>query len=244
MASPETTEPAGPPQPLDRHAALLLAWQKQQRQDALEQLLREARPLVENVAHQTLQTVGLADGPSIDDTVALVFDHLWRLPQAAVSATAQGNGHLGQLQRAVMPFSPRPGDATPGQRFLVWLTRRRAADIARRQRRRVGSFSQHSSEQLQRADAVAASQQVARDESQLLHDDRRGWLYDMLGHLSPADRLLMELILEGKTLAVIAHVLGCCEGTVCRRRQRIEEWLRESAPPLRGTQANTTVRRP
>jgi DNA-directed RNA polymerase specialized sigma24 family protein len=53
----------------------------------------------------------------------------------------------------------------------------------------------------------------------------------MLNRLEPHDRLLMELCLEGKTLAVIAHVLGCCEGTVCRRRQRIEQWLREAATP-------------
>lgn len=243
MAVPETTKPAGPSQPLDRHAALLLAWQEQRRQDALVQLLREARPLVESVARQTLQKVGLADGPSIDDAVTLVFDHLWRLPRAAVSATAQGNGHLSQQPRAVTPFSPGLGDVAAGERFLIWLTRRRAADIARRQRRRVDSFSQHSSQRLQRAEAVAASQQLADDESQLLHDDRKTWLHDMLGHLSPADRLLMELSLAGKTLAVIAHVLDCCEGTVCRRRQRIEEWLRESVD-LMGIYATTTVRRP
>jgi RNA polymerase sigma factor (sigma-70 family) len=38
--------------------------------------------------------------------------------------------------------------------------------------------------------------------------------------LEPRQRLLVELLLEGKSQTVIAHVLGVCEGTVSRLRAR------------------------
>ena len=48
--------------------------------------------------------------------------------------------------------------------------------------------------------------------------------------LEPRQRLLVELLLEGKSQAVIAHVLGVCEGTVSRIRARALERLRAMLP--------------
>jgi len=232
---------------LDQYAQLLLQWQDRQSDDALSELLRSARPLIEAVARQALHDVGVGANNFLDDTLSLVADHLRRLPRSPLPGAESQRDGSARKQPRVMAFAPRPGQTNSGRRFLTWLTRRRAAEVARRHRRRrhlAGSFSECNPDRLQKAVADAAFNQFADRESQQRQHERIDWLYSMLNRLEPHDRLLMELILEGKTLAVIAHVLGCCEGTVCRRRQRIEEWLRESAPPARGIYANTTVRRP
>ena len=51
-------------------------------------------------------------------------------------------------------------------------------------------------------------------------------LHDEIPHLPPRERLVMELVLEGKNQAVIAHVLDVCEGTVSRIRMRAIATLR------------------
>ncbi len=219
---------------LDQYAQLLLQWQEHQSDDALSALLRSARPLIEAVARRALHDLGIGADTFLDDTLSLVADHLRRLPRTPLPGAGSHSNDLAREQRRVRAFAPRPGETYSGRRFLTWLTRRRAADVARRHRRRrhlAGSFSECNPDRLQRAVADAALNRFADRESQQRQHERIDWLHSMLNRLEPIDRLLMELILEGKTLAVIAHVLGCCEGTVCRRRQRIEQWLREAAPP-------------
>ena len=231
----------------DIYSHLLLAWQEHEDHAALARLLKSARPLIESVANQVLQAVDIASPVCVDDTLSLVIDHIRRLPrnQSGGQGCRDSNG-----ERPVAPFAPRPGDTTPGERFLVWLTRRRAADCGRRlrrARRRAGSFSSCDPNQLQQAVAKAAQGKFAAERSRRRQQRQLEQLRGMLELLAPHDRLLMEAVMEGKTLAVIAHMLDCSEGTVCRRRQRIEQWLRECTPPgtrARDRQANTTVRRP
>ena len=52
-------------------------------------------------------------------------------------------------------------------------------------------------------------------------------LHDAIPHLPNRERLVMELLLEGKTQATIAHVLDVCEGTVSRLRMRAIATLRD-----------------
>jgi RNA polymerase sigma factor (sigma-70 family) len=52
-------------------------------------------------------------------------------------------------------------------------------------------------------------------------------LHDAIPHLPARERLVMELLLEGKTQATIAHVLDVCAGTVSRLRMRAIATLRD-----------------
>jgi RNA polymerase sigma factor (sigma-70 family) len=219
---------------LDQYGHLLLQWQEHRSDNALSELLRLAHPLIEGVARQALHDAGIGSNNFLDDTLSLVADHLRRLPGTPLPDAGPHRNDLASKQRRVMAFAPKPGQTNPGRRFLTWLTRRRAADVARQHRRRchlAGSFSECNPDRLQRAVADAALNRFADRDLQQRQHERIDWLHSMLNRLEPHDRLLMELCLEGKTLAVIAHVLGCCEGTVCRRRQRIEQWLREAVTP-------------
>ena len=217
---------------LDRFGQLLLAWQEGQKEDALERLLFEANSLITSVASRTLRVAGF-DGPNfVDDTLSLVSDHLRRLPPSDACSHRAADLSRADDERTVQPFSPRPHDELAGIRFLTWLAQRRAADVARRakrQRRVISSFSEHGAAQLQRAESVAAGMQFDAELNASTRTNQLEWIYQKLDELSYDEKLLMDLSLAGKSLAVIAHVLGCCEGTVCRRRQRIEAWLQEAA---------------
>ena len=62
-------------------------------------------------------------------------------------------------------------------------------------------------------------------EAELLDLSRQ--LLDAVAQLEPPLRQLVELLLEGKSQATIAHVLNVCEGTVSRMRKRAVDRLRE-----------------
>jgi len=234
MGCGESIEPFQHTSQSDCSTQLLLAWQEQHNEEALGKLLRETHELIESVARRTLRDVGIVSAALLDDALSLVTDHLRRLPAGRGGGLLQREFDDAMDHRAVKPFSPRPEDGAAGRRFLVWLARRRAVDVARRHHRRcrlAGSFSECSPDRVRRAVANASLDRFARGEARHAHEDRLRWLRETIKQLPPEDRLIMDLTFEGKTLSVIAHVLGCCEGTVCRRRQRIENWLRENAPP-------------
>ncbi len=44
--------------------------------------------------------------------------------------------------------------------------------------------------------------------------------------LPPRERMVIELLLEGKSQAVISHMIGVCEGTASRLRSRATAKLR------------------
>ena len=51
-------------------------------------------------------------------------------------------------------------------------------------------------------------------------------LHEAIGMLPPRKRMVIELLLEGKSQAVISHMIGVCEGTVSRLRWRATAQLR------------------
>ena len=220
-ASPQALAPVD-----DAFGRLLLRWQDEHDDKAFHELVVTARLLITSVAERSLRDA-CRDGVLIEEVVSLVLNHLRRLPKhhQAVANTPAG-------ERAVRSFKATPTVPNAGRRYLVWLTQRRALDIARRERRnqrRCRCYTASNPHQV-----AAAIMQASRDQQvavglQALQDDRLAWVQAMLALLDPADRLLMEMVLEGKTLATIAHMLECSEGTVSRRRQRIEQSPRAAA---------------
>lgn len=220
-----------PPQTLvhvdDAFGRLLLRWQDEHDDKAFQELVATARLLVTSVAERSLRNVNRDDSFLIEEVVSLVLNHLRRLPfyHQAVANTLAG-------ERAVRPFRGIVHDPNAGRRYLVWLTRRRALDIARRawrDQRHCRCYTASNPHQIAAAIMQASCDQQAAAGLRALQDDRLEWIQTMFALLDPADRLLMEMVLEGKTLATIAHMLDCSEGTVSRRRQRIEQSLREAA---------------
>ena len=204
---------------------LLEQWQLTGSHEVCRHLLAQARPIVERVAAHTLRLHGIRDPATVDDAVALVFDHLRRL-----------HGWTGE--RRVSPFVAREAGGTAcgdhgaaaaadqGAAFIVRLSRDRALDVAkahRRRTRRCASVSQ--------LDAVATHDLRLRvcglrasTERPLPAEDAAERLHAAIERLEPRHRTLVTLLLEGKNQAVIAHVLGVCEGTVSRiRRQAIDQ---------------------
>jgi len=211
----------------DAFGRLLLRWQDEQDETSLQQLITTAQGLVESIAEQSLQASGFESSQLIDDTVSLTFNHIRRLPfnHRAVANTPGG-------ERAVRPFQAILQKPNAGSRYLVWLTQRRAMDIARRARRDQRGcrcYTASNPHQVAAAIMQASCDQQAAAGLQAVKEDRLEWIQTMFALLDQADRLLMEMVLEGKTLATIAHMLDCSEGTVSRRRQRIEQSLREAA---------------
>ena len=113
-----------------------------------------------------------------------------------------------------------------GEAYVVWLTRERAADVARsrrRQRHAAIFFSQldKPAARCLRRCAAAADDAAAAGQADLC-----GRLRDAISRLPPRERTVIELLLEGKTQTVIAHLLDVCEGTVSRIRSRALDTLR------------------
>jgi RNA polymerase sigma factor (sigma-70 family) len=177
--------------------------------------------MLERITARTLQRLGIRDRSAIDDTTALVFDHLRRLP-------SQPPG-----ERSVMPFAakqpqdrPAPGDS--GVAFLHRLTHDRAIDVVRARRRR----ARHATPLSEIGDAThisvyrwmecdAADDLAAADaDSVSLHQE--------IDRLKPRLRTVITMLLAGKSQVAIAHTLGVCEGTVSRLRIRAIDQLRRA----------------
>lgn len=204
--------------------ALLEQWQATGSHEVFRHLLTRAGPIVDRVVAHTLQRLGLRDPATVDDAISLVFDHLRRL-----------HGWTGE--RTVCPFAARKaggnscGDhgaaavADRGAAFIVRLSQTRACDVARAHRRRTRRCASVS--QLD----VAATHDLrmrlcglrASTELPPPAEAAAERLHAAIAQLEPRQRTLVALLLEGKNQAVIAHVLGICEGTVSRiRRQAID----------------------
>lgn len=224
---PDAETPLSPPlAPCDGSASiesLLLLWQSTGSHEHLERLVTAIRPVAEKMARDTLHGRGVHDRFSVDEAIALVLDHLRRLP---------GPAHG---ERSVAPFTPRTNTwcmrshIDPGQAYILWLTRERAADVARARRRwgrRATLFSQLDAAAIRQVqDCAAASTACEPDEN--VHSDLVPQLHNAIVRLPPRERLVLELLLEGKTQAVISHALNCCEGTVSRIRARAIGALRD-----------------
>ena len=217
-----TTRPAscGRSSPIESH---LLDWQTTRDPDCLTLLVNTILPLAEQTAQAALHRLGIHDPSAVDETISLLLDHLRRLPKSAIN------------ERAVAPFVPRDDDRRgaglidSGRAYIIWLTRERAADVARARRRRsrhTTVFSLLDTRMTSRLQACAASADASSDEVQS-QTDLCLRLHDAIPHLPTRERLVMELLLEGKTQAAIAHVLDVCEGTVSRLRMRAIATLRD-----------------
>ncbi|MFM7136981.1 MAG: RNA polymerase sigma factor [Planctomycetota bacterium] len=189
---------------------LMLRWQATGAAAAFEAIVDAVRPQVEQVAKWVLRRHGLRDPAAVDDAVSLVFDHLRRLSASQIGA------------RSVAEFVPASSwarcDASrdPGRQFIVCLTTNRARDVVRSRRRQKSvPFSQLG------ADATRAFEQtIAAPAAATAGPPPIDRVRTAVARLEPRQRLLVEMLLEGKSQAMIAHVLGVCEGTVSRLRAR------------------------
>ena len=197
-------------------AMLLLSWQETGSDHAIESLVGLVLPDLLRVIRQTLRQCGVRDPAAADDAVSLVLDHLRRLP---------GGGNDRRVARFLperaSPRSRRERD--PGLGYLRQLARARAIDVARtRRRRRSVPFSALG------PDADTPFEQTIAVPSAGPADapPRSELLAAATLELEPRQRLVVEQLLEGKSQAVIAHMLGVNEGTVSRLRVRAIESLR------------------
>jgi RNA polymerase sigma factor (sigma-70 family) len=183
-------------------SALLVAWQAEASEAVFERLVVLIVPQVTAVARAVLRRCGVHDHASLDDALSLVLDHLRRLPGPRPG------------ERAVAPFVPRENGARCADAFLYWLAADRARDVARARRR----HARHC-RTVPRVEAVA---DVAADDGREVRglEEARSLVRDAVAGLPPCERDVVTLLLEGRNQAVIAHVLGVCEGTVSRIRGR------------------------
>jgi len=189
---------------------LLCAWQSTGSHAALEDLIHAAEPVAALVIARVLRQRSIRDPAALDDAVALVFNHLRRLP-----GPAEG-------EHAVAPFDPTRGAAADhGRAYLQRLAHDRAIDVARsrrREARRVATFSALEPGSLATF-THRAVMQVTSSESE--ESEEAGCMIEeALPQLAPREREVVRLLIEGKSQAVIAHVLGVCGGTVSRLRRR------------------------
>jgi DNA-binding CsgD family transcriptional regulator len=189
---------------------LMLRWQATGAQATFEVIVEQVRPHVERVVERVLRRQGLRDPAAIDDAVALVLDHLRRL----AGSEAQ--------ERPVAKFAP-PAAGTgkratrdPGRTFITCLATDRARDVARaRRRQRIVPFSQLGAEAAQVFERRFTGRASAEGGPPPIDRVRAA-----AARLEPRQRLLIELLLDGKSQAMIAHVLDVSEGTVSRLRGR------------------------
>lgn len=201
--------------PIGALETLLLEWQATGAPQRLEDLVAVVRPLAETVAGETLRRHGIRDWFAVEEAVSLVLDHVRRL-----SGATPGDGRVAR-------FEPRRGAVgdDPGRRYITCLARDRGRDVARSRRRlsrRARAFSQ-----LDASDCVRLHDHRSASDSEAEPIDATlTALRVSLTALPSRERLLVELLLEGKSQAVIAHTLGVCEGTISRLRIRTIKTLR------------------
>lgn len=186
-------------------------WQATGTVEPLECLIVAVRPLVETVAVRVLRSRQIADPAAVEDVVSLVLDHLRRLP----------GGVDGERQVAAFRAG---GAAGAGAAYVRLLARNRALDVARHRRRRDRMARVFS------ALDAGGMQALVRQTPRGHHEpdgDTLVRLAQGIERLEPRLRSVVRLLLEGKSQAVIAHVLGVCEGTVSRARDRAVARLRE-----------------
>ena len=190
---------------------MLDGWQATANPEQLAVLVVAIRPMVEAVATRALRSRRIADRSAVDDVVSLVLDHLRRLPRGL-----EGERHVALFR------GDEPGTDT-GAAFIRVLSRNRALDVARsrgRRARRTVPFSAAIAD-------VRAALVVRRAAAALVAEaETHDRLAAAIDRLEPQQRTVVQMLLDGKSQVVIAHVLGVCEGTVSRIRSRALAKLR------------------
>jgi len=110
-----------------------------------------------------------------------------------------------------------------GGRFIRLLARNRSLDVARSHRRHRRYECPFSSAGDQVRWSLANPDDAARQEAEADVHDR---LVVAIDRLEPDLQAVVQMLLDGKSQAVIAHVLGVCPGTVSRTRRRAMAKLR------------------
>jgi RNA polymerase sigma factor (sigma-70 family) len=180
-------------------AVRLASWQATGCEIDLDAIWREAEPFVSQVARRTLLRMGVRDPAASDDARSLVLNHLRRLP-------------LGEVTR----FDPTRGSIA----YLRWLSKRRAVDTARQIRRRQETPISTLSEKDKHLHCLHAvkEENLAAETACLLRE--------ACATLERRSRLVIEHYLDARPQAETVRVLGVCEGTVTRLRQRAIDRLR------------------
>ena len=191
-------------------ADALQAWQESGDDAWLEHVIAHSLPRLEHAARSVLRRLHVSDWSAVDDTLSLVFDHLRRLPATAPD------------ERTVARFEHRRdagrSGGDPGLAYLVWLAHERACDVARQRKRQATRRMRFMNlGHVPHVDGTGIDAHTHADE---VASDVTTRLPDAVALLEPRLRTVVELLLEGKSQAVIAHVLGVCEGTVSRLRTR------------------------
>jgi len=192
--------------------AALIAWQETGEEQWLESLVATTLAELAHLAAASLRRHGVHDRSAVDDALSLVFDHLRRLRGAAPGEHAVARFDAGH------PTGGARGD--PGRAYLAWLVRERSFDVAR-QRRRLAKHWRPLSDQ-----AVARLRSIDSRAGGEDDDERWARFQEAVELLEPRLRTVVEMLLAGKSQAVIAHVLDVCEGTVSRLRARAIAELR------------------
>jgi RNA polymerase sigma factor (sigma-70 family) len=194
-------------------AQLLIDWQTTADQRFLESLLRASATIVRRTARAVLIRYGLADPAAVEDAVTLVLDHLRRLPGASAA------------EKPVAQFRPRRSSEgqDPGEAYLVWLSKERARDVARRlhtRARHVQPLAEFESagSLTPVQDLIGSSGPDANTLSQL---------YQAIDELKQRQAFVIRMLITGQSQATIAAELNVCEGTVSRLRTRAIVRLRE-----------------
>jgi len=190
---------------------LLDRWQATNDPEQLAVLVDAVRPMVEAVAVRVLRSRRIRDQSAVDDVVSLVLDHLRRLPR----------GQEGE--RPVAMFRGADPGSDRGGSFIRLLARNRSLDVARSHRR----HCRHECSFTSAGDAVRSSL-VSHDDAarQEVEADVHDRLAAAIDRLEPDLQAVVQMLLDGKSQAVIAHVLGVCPGTVSRGRRRAMAKLR------------------
>jgi RNA polymerase sigma factor (sigma-70 family) len=198
------SSPAGIGRLLDR-------WQATNDPEQLAVLVGAVRPMVEAVAVRVLRSRRIKDQSAVDDVLSLVLDHLRRLP----------GGQEGE--RPVAMFRGADPGSDRGGRFIRLLARNRSLDVARSHRRHWRRECSFSSAGDTVRWSLANPDDAARQEAEADVHDR---LVVAIDRLEPDLQAVVRMLLDGKSQAVIAHVLGVCPGTVSRARRRAMAKLR------------------
>lgn len=189
-------------------ARLLGRWQSDHDPEAFATLVEIIRGPLQRLAASTLRRIGIRDPGACDEAVSLVFERLYRL----------GIEHRVD---AVAPFdSDRPGGTAagdPGWVYVRCVARSRAHDVARAVRRRDRRDCDYG--------RTAAAWVCAAEEPSAGDVDATR-VRAAIEALDERSRAVVSLVLDGKSQAAIAHMLGVCEGTVSRIRMRAIARLR------------------
>lgn len=189
-------------------ARLLGRWQSDHDPEDFATLVVLIRAPLERLVAAALRRDGVRDPGAGDEVVSLVLERLFR---------------LGAIRHAdtITPFDVDRcgdvGDRDPGWFYVRCVARSRAHDVARAVRRRDRRDCDYG--------RTAAAWTCAADEPSARDVDAT-WVRAAIESLDERSRAVLTLVLDGKSQAAIAHMLGVCEGTVSRIRTRAIARLR------------------